>query len=382
MAPVLNSPQLEAYIADSTNPLRGIYDKIVQGERLSRVDGLEIAQSNDLLGIGILANAALRRSIPSGRQEHVYWIHNYHINITNLCEGTCRFCAFKRRSEKAKGAYLWTIDEIVSQIEGYPGLAHLSEFHIVSGMYRKLDLDFYIRLFTTLQQRFPHVHIKALTAVEIDYLAKLHGIRVEEVLTTLKDYGHGSLPGGGAEVFSERIRQQLYPEKIRHEEWLRIHATAHELGMKSNATILAGLGETWEERIDHILDIRHQQDETGGFLAFIPLNCWYENTAVDPSYALTGVENLKLFALSRVLLDNVPYIKSYWVQHGLKMSQVSFSFGANDLDGTVTQEKITHMAGTDTSQAMTREELVHLIRQAGKVPVERDTLYNIKPIYS
>jgi aminodeoxyfutalosine synthase len=173
----------------------------------------------------------------------------------------------------------------------------------------------------------------------------------------------------------------LYPDKITHQEWLAIHGMAHKLGMKSNATLLAGLGETWEERIDHILYVREQQDKSGGFMTFIPLNCWYDNTAVDASNALTGVENLKLFALSRLLLDNVPYIKSYWIQHGLKMSQVSLSFGINDLDGTVTQEKITHMAGTDSAQAVTKSELVHVIKQAGKIPVERDTLYNIKQIF-
>jgi aminodeoxyfutalosine synthase len=190
------------------------------------------------------------------------------------------------------------------------------------------------------------------------------------------------MPGGGAEIFSDRIRAMLYPDKIHHTEWLAIHGIAHRLGMKSNATMLAGLGETWAERVDHLLYVREQQDETGGFMTFIPLNCWYDNTAVDKAHALTGVENLKLFALSRLLLDNIPYIKAYWIQHGLKMAQVSLSFGVNDLDGTVTQEKITHMAGSDTAQAVTKEQLVHVIRRAGKTPVERDTLYTIKQVWT
>ncbi len=378
---ILTPNASQDYITAPSNPLKAIYDKVVNRQRLTKQDGFDIINSNDLLGIGILADTARKIVTPPERQDHVYWVHNYHINITNVCEGTCRFCAFSRRSEKAMKAYFWTVEEIVEQVRNYPGVAELSEFHIVSGMTPKLNLEFYIDLFETLQANFPHVHIKGLTAAEIDYLAKLEGMTSEEVLKTLKAHGHGSMPGGGAEVFSDRVRELLYPDKITHWEWLEIHGLAHKLGMKSNATLLAGLGETWEERLDHILYVRDQQDQTGGFMTFIPLNCWYDNTAVDPANALTGVENLKLFALSRLMLDNVPYIKSYWIQHGMKMSQVSLSFGVNDLDGTVTQEKITHMAGSDTPQAITKADLVHMIRQAGKIPVERDTLYNIKQIF-
>ncbi len=381
MAVVSTHSAIEEHLQKNTNPLHQIYDKVINGDRLSKADGFEIVNSNDLLSIGFLADTARKRMTPQERMDHVYWVHNYHINITNICEGTCRFCAFSRRSEKAKNAYFWSVDEIITQVQNYPALANLSEFHIVSGMTPKLNLEYYIALFSALKTHFPHVHIKALTAAEIDYLAKLEGISCEEVLKTLQQYGHGSMPGGGAEIFSDRIRDLLYPDKITHWEWLEIHGIAHRLGMKSNATMLAGLGENWEERIDHMLYVRDQQDQTGGFMTFIPLNCWYENTAVDKSNALTGIENLKSFALSRLLLDNVPYIKSYWIQHGLKMSQVSLSFGVNDLDGTVTQEKITHMAGTDSAQAVTQTELVHVIRQAGKIPVERDTLYNIRKIY-
>jgi aminodeoxyfutalosine synthase len=378
---VAPNPVYEKHLQTLPLGLREVYEKVLYGERLSRKDGAEIIASNDLLSLGILADMARRRITPPERMDHVYWIHNYHINITNVCEGTCRFCAFSRRSEKAKEAYFLTIEDIITQVHAYPGLADLSEFHIVSGMIQKLNLDFYIELFTRLKAEFPHVHIKALTAVEIDYLAKLHSITPEEVLKTLMQHGHDSMPGGGAEVFSERVRGLLYADKIPHEEWLAIHDTAHRLGMKSNVTLLSGLGETWEERMDHILYVREQQDKSGGFMTFIPLNCWYDNTAVDASNALTGVENLKLFALSRMLLDNIPYVKGYWIQFGLKVAQVSLAFGVNDLDGTVTQEKISHMAGTDSAQSVTKDELVHVVRQAGKIPVERDTLYNILKIY-
>jgi aminodeoxyfutalosine synthase len=376
-----HAPLSHSVIKRPDSDLTGIWDKVYAGQRLNRHEGLVLANSSDLLTIGHLADYARIRLTPEARRDHVYWVHNYHINITNICEGTCRFCAFSRKNLKASLAYFLSVEEIIEQAYQYPGIETLSEFHVVSGMTPKLNLAYYQTLFTALKKNFPHVHIKALTAAEVAYLAEIEGMSAKEVLISLQSYGHDSMPGGGAEVFSDRIRDKLYPDKIHHTEWLEIHGIAHELGMKSNATLLAGLGETWEERVDHMLYVREQQDLSKGFMTFIPLNCWYDNTAVDASHALTGVESLKNFALSRLLLDNVPYIKSYWVQHGMKMSQVSLSFGVNDLDGTVTQEKISHMAGTDTSQALTQEELVHTIKKAGKIAVERDTLYNIVRIY-
>ncbi|MCA9799438.1 MAG: CofH family radical SAM protein [Cyanobacteria bacterium HKST-UBA04] len=363
------------------HPLGDIAEKVVQGERLTQQDGMRLAESNDLLAIGTLADAARKLKFEAATVDYVYWIHNYHINITNVCEGTCRFCAFSRRSPKAKEAYFLTVDQIVDQVAQYPGLADLAEFHIVSGMTPDLNLAYYVALFDKLSQHFPHVHIKGLTAAEIDYIANLDGLSHEDVLTTLRQHGHRSMPGGGAEVFSERIHRMLYPDKISHEQWLAIHGKAHQMGLKSTATMLCGLGETWQERVDHLLLVREQQDKTEGFTTFIPLNCWYDNTAVDASNALTGVENLKTFALSRLLLDNIDHIKGYWIQHGLKMAQISLSFGVNDLDGTVIQEKISHMAGTDTAQYVTKAELAHTIKTAGKIPVERHPDYSPRHIY-
>jgi len=382
MATLAPNLLLEDALQQTSPQLSAIYDKILSGTRLTKDDGMLLSESNDLLSLGYMADMMRRKVTPIERMDHVYWVHNYHINITNVCEKTCRFCAFSRRSPNAKNAYFMSVDDIVAQIKQYPLLPSLSEFHIVSGMTPRLNIQFYSDLFDALQEQFPHVHLKALTAVEIDYLANLEQTTPQDVLRTLIGHGMGSMPGGGAEVFSDRIRAQLYPDKLNHEGWLKIHGMAHEMGLKSNATLLAGIGETWEERINHILYVREQQDKSGGFMTFIPLNCWYDNTAVDENNALTGVENLKLFALSRLMLDNIPYVKGYWIQHGPKMAQVSLSFGVNDLDGTVTQEKITHMAGSDTAEAMTREELTRLIVRAGKTPVERDTLYNIKQIYS
>lgn len=376
MAPSL----VEDYITRPSNPLAQYYHKILEGERITREEAVEIYNSDDLLAIGILADTARITRTPSDVRDYVYWVHNFHINPTNICEANCRFCSFKK-GPKSPFAYVMSVDDVIEQVNKYPMKDSLSEFHVVSGLYDKQGLEYYRDLFVALKKNFPKVHIKGLTAVELDYIAKLEGMTVEEVLPILKEAGLGSLPGGGAEVFAERVRQLVCVDKIPAQEWLRIHGLAHSMGMQSNATLLAGLGETPEERIDHVLAIREQQDKTGGFMTFIPLNCYYDNNAVDAANALTGVENLKNFAISRILLDNVPHIKSFWIHIGEKLSQVSLSFGVDDIDGTVVQEKIAHAAGTDTSQALTQAELVNMIRKAGKIPVERDTVYNIIRVY-
>jgi aminodeoxyfutalosine synthase len=376
MAPAL----VEEYITRSSHPLSRFYHKIVAGERITREEAVEIYNSDDLLGIGILADTARVLRTPPEVRDYVYWVHNFHINPTNICEAHCKFCSFKK-GPKSPFAYVMSIEDVIKQVNDYPMKDELSEFHIVSGLYSEQGLAYYRDLFKALKQHFPHVHIKGLTAVELDYLSKLEGIPVEETLAILKDAGLQSLPGGGAEVFAERVRELVCVDKISGEEWLRIHGLAHSMGMQSNATLLAGLGETPEERIDHILAIRKQQDKTGGFMTFIPLNCYYDNNAIDASNALTGVENLKNFAISRILLDNVPHIKSFWIHLGEKITQVSLSFGVDDIDGTVVQEKIAHAAGTDASQSLTKAELLNMIRKAGKIPVERDTVYNIIRIY-
>lgn len=371
---------VEDYITRRSNPLRGFYEKILNGERISRDEAIEIYHSHDLLSIGILADTARIVRTPPESRDYVYWVHNHHINPTNICEAHCKFCSFKK-GPKSPFAYVMSVDDVIESVRQYPEHASLAEFHIVSGLYREQGLAYYVELFKALRANFPHVHIKGLTAVELDYLANLEGIPVEEAMKALKEAGLGSLPGGGAEVFAPRVRKEMCVDKIPAQEWLRIHGLAHSMGMPSNATLLAGLGETPEERIDHVLAIREQQDISGGFMTFIPLNCYYENNAVDASNALTGVENLKNFAISRILLDNVPHIKSFWIHIGEKISQVSLNFGVDDLDGTVVQEKIAHAAGTETSQVMTKDELMNMIRKAGKTPVERDTTYNIIKIY-
>jgi aminodeoxyfutalosine synthase len=367
-------------LSDSSHSLSRFYQKILHCERLSKEEALEIYNSPDLLGIGMLADTARRLKAPENEQNYVYWVHNLHINPTNICEAHCRFCAFKKGPKSPK-AYVMSIDDVLESVHSYAHKDTLSEFHIVAGLYDKTDLAYYADLFKALGKHFPHVQIKALTAVEIDYLAQLEGISWEETLKVLIDAGLQAMPGGGAEVFSERVRKLMCADKLPKQAWLDIHGLAHGMGIKSNATLLAGLGETAEERVDHILAIREQQDKSGGFLSFIPLNCYYENTPLDPSNALTGIENLKNFALSRLILDNVPHIKSFWIHIGEKISQVALQFGVDDIDGTVVQEKIAHSAGTQTSQTLTKDALLHLVRQAGKNPVERDVFYNIKHIY-
>ncbi|MBY0403246.1 MAG: CofH family radical SAM protein [Cyanobacteria bacterium] len=368
------------YLSSRSNTLKKVYEKVLNRERLSRQDAIEVYHSNDLIAIGLLADTARVLQTPTDKQDYVYWVHNHHINPTNICEAHCKFCSFKK-GPKSPFAYVMSVDDVIENVYKYPEHASLAEFHIVSGLYEKQGLSYYSDLFKALRKNFPHVHIKALTAVELDYISKLEGIPVEETIQVLKDSGLGSLPGGGAEVFAPRVRQEMCVDKIPAEEWLRIHGLAHKMGLQSNATLLAGLGETPEERIDHVLAIREQQDLTGGFMTFIPLNCYYDNNAVDASNALTGVENLKNFAISRLLLDNVPHIKSFWIHIGEKLSQVSLSFGVDDIDGTVVQEKIAHSAGTETSQVLTKKELLNLIHKAGKTPVERDTTYNIIKVY-
>jgi aminodeoxyfutalosine synthase len=378
--PLVESSLIESHFQSSNASFRPYYDKVLSGERFTREEAIALYNSHDLLGLGLLADLALKTRAPEGQASFAWWVHNYHINPTNICEDTCKFCAFKK-GEQSPHAYFWTIEKIVSDLQQYPLLKSLREFHIVAGHYEKADLAYYSELFKALRQHFPWVQIKGLTAAELDYMAKIDGISIEEVLKVLIASGLEALPGGGAEVFSPRVRALVCPDKISGEAWCDIHGLAHSMGLKSNATMLAGLGETPEERIDHILAIRQQQDKTGGFMSFIPLNCYYEKTKIDPNFALTGYENLKNFAISRLLLDNVPHIKAFWIHMGEKISQVGLHFGVDDIDGTVVQEKIAHSAGTQTSQGLTHRQLLHLIRQAGRVPVERDAFYNIMHRY-
>jgi aminodeoxyfutalosine synthase len=356
------------------HPLFEIYEKVAHRQRLTLEDGLKVYESTDLLAIGMLAELARTQAMPPETRNHVYWVRNYHINPTNICEDHCKFCAFKK-GEKSPLAYKLSVEQVLEGIERYSEKHLLKEFHIVAGHYREMNLQYYVSLLEALRKHYPDVGRKALTAAEIAYIAKLDGISIEETLKTLQAAGLQALPGGGAEVFSERVRQLVCPDKLSGEDWCRIHGIAHGMGIRSNATMLAGLGETPQERIEHMMALRTQQDLSGGFYSFIPLNCYYDNTSMDPSLALTGLENLKNFAVSRLMLDNFQHIKSFWIHIGEKISQVGLYFGVSDIDGTVVQEKIAHAAGTATSQQLTDVALAHLIRSAGRTPIERDLFY-------
>jgi len=352
--------------------LQHISGKVARGERLSREDGIQLFRSNDLLAIGEMANTVRKKR----HGDRAYFIVNRHINHTNICVNRCKLCAFGR-DNGSPGAYKMSLEEIEAKAAEAAKM-NISEIHVVGGLNPDLKLDYYVEMLHRLRRVLPGVNIQSFTAVEIDYLAQLHGMTHREVLNILREAGLDSLPGGGAEVFSPRVREIICPNKIDGDTWLSVHQAAHEIGMRTNATMLYGHVETIEERVDHLLRLRELQDRTGGFLAFIPLAFHPKNTALEPMglSGTTGYDDLKVLAISRLLLDNFDHIKAFWIMVGPKLAQVSLSFGVDDLDGTVVEERIAHDAGAETEQAMTIEQLVRLIKSAGFKPVQRDTLYN------
>ncbi len=351
-----------------------IWEKIEDGVRLDVEDGLALMESDDLLQLGQLADAARRRR---GGSEDVYFVQNIYLNHTNICRVKCKFCAFARTA-KQDGAYLWSVDELVHDADAQRARTGFTEIHMVGGEHPHLDFSYYVDLVRSLKEALPDVHLKLFTASEIHHMTKLSGLTHEEVLVELKNAGLGSLPGGGAEVFSERVRRLVAPGKEHPDFWFHTHRTAHALGIPTHCTILYGHVETYEERVDHLLRLRELQDETGGFLAFIPLAFHPENTVFERrGWTFTaGSDDLKMIAVSRLLLDNIPHVKAYWIMMGLPLTQVALHFGANDVQGTVVREEIFHAAGAQTETEQKVEELVRAIRAAGRVPVQRDTLYN------
>src|ERR1700675_3125919 len=358
----------ELHISDAR--LEPIAQKVLAGERLSADDGLALYQSHDLLAIGWLAN-----HVREQRHGNItYYNVNRHINPTNVCVAHCRLCAFGR-SPDSPGAYTFALEEIWKRAAD--GVAEgCTEFHIVGGLHPDLPFDYYLELIRGLKQRFPLVHLKAFTMVEVGYYSRISKLSIRDTLLAMKDAGVDSLPGGGAEIFHPRVRKIIYDNKVSGERWLEIARTAHDLGLRSNATMLYGHIETAEERVDHLLQLRATQDKTHGFVTFIPLAFHPANTALSHLPGPTGIDDLKMVAVSRLMLDNFDHIKAYWVMLTPRIAQVALRFGADDLDGTVVEEKIYHDAGATTPEFMTRAELEQLIRAAGRVPVERDTRYN------
>ncbi len=349
--------------------LKPIADKVLAGERLSMDDGIALYRSPDLLAVGWLANHVRER-----RHGNItYYNVNRHINPTNVCVAHCKLCAFGR-DPNAPGAYTFALEEIYQRAE--QGVREgATEFHIVGGLHPDLTFDHYLELVRGLKQRCPSVHIKAFTMVEVHYFARIAKLSIEEVLHKMKEAGVDSCPGGGAEIFHPRVRKIICDHKTSGQMWLSTAKKTHEAGLRSNATMLYGHVETEEERVDHLIKLRELQDETHGFVAFIPLAFHPDNTALSHIPKPTGYADLRNIAVARLLLDNFDHIKAYWIMLSPSIAQIAQRFGANDLDGTVVEEKIYHDAGAKTSEFTPRAELERLIRAAGRVPVERDTLY-------
>src|SRR5271169_3755084 len=344
--------------------------KVAQGERLSFEDGVTLYRSGDILAVGWLANLVRERL----HGNITYFNVNRHINPTNVCVAACRLCAFGRK-KGGEGAYTMALEEAwETAASGYTEA--VTEFHIVGGLHPDLPFEYFLDLVSGLKQRFPKVHIKAFTMVEVAFLARRAKLTIDETLIKLREAGVDSMPGGGAEIFAARVRSIICDHKIDGEEWLETARTAHKLGFKSNATMLYGHIENDADRMDHLLKLRALQDETGGFQTFIPLAFHPANTSLDHLPVTTGLTDIRQIAVSRLLLDNFPHIKAYWQMMTPKIAQIALRFGADDLDGTVIEEKIYHDAGATTPQGMTRKELCRLITEAGRVPVERDTLYH------
>jgi aminodeoxyfutalosine synthase len=349
--------------------LEPVRQKVEAGARLSYDDGITLFRSADLLGVGWMANLVRERL----NGNRTYFNVNRHLNPTDVCVASCKLCAFGKKARDPK-AYTMSLDEVWEKAgQGYSEA--VTEFHIVGGLHPELTLDWYCQMLRGLKERFPQVHLKAFTMVEIGFFAQRTKLSPKEVLIRLRDAGMDSMPGGGAEIFHERVRRIICDHKITGDQWLDVAKTAHELGLHSNCTMLYGHIETPEDRVDHLLKLRGLQDQTRGFVTFIPLAFHPDNTPLHHIPKTTGFDDIREIAVSRLMLDNIPHIKAYWVMMTPRIAQIAQRFGADDLDGTLVEERIYHDAGATTSQNLRRGELIRLIREAGREPVERDTLY-------
>ncbi|CAA7601742.1 7,8-didemethyl-8-hydroxy-5-deazariboflavin synthase [Acididesulfobacillus acetoxydans] len=358
--------------------LADLIEKVERGVRLDFDEGVRLMKSKDILALGCMANLVRERK----NADTTYFIVNRHINHTNVCVNLCKFCAYGVR-EGDPEAFTLSLEEIESAARK-AAAENVSEVHVVGGLNPALPFDYYLEILRRIKRILPDVCLQAFTAVEVDYFTQITGLSVAQVLRELMQAGLDSLPGGGAEVFSPRVRALICEKKISGERWLEIQAEAHRLGMRTNATMLYGHVENAEERIDHLLQLRKLQDQTHGFLTFIPLPFYPKNTQLEGNMGVgstTGFEDLRMLAAARIFLDNFDHIKSFWIMLGPKLAQVSLSFGVDDLDGTVVEERIIHAAGAETGQVMAKETLIRLIQKAGRTPVERDTLYRVRKSY-
>jgi aminodeoxyfutalosine synthase len=355
-----------------TSSIRDIEEKLDARERLTLEDGVRLFEHPHLLTVAALANRERERR----HGDLTYYNYNIRIEATNVCVATCLFCSFARLRPGDPGSYTMSLEdawEKLRQRRHQP----LTEIHMVNGLHPDLPFGYYLELLRGFKRIRPEIHLKCFTAVEIAFFADLYGMTDEQVLRELMAAGLASLPGGGAEVFAERVRRKICHDKCGTDRWLDIHRIAHTLGMKSNVTMLYGHIETAEERVDHMLRARALQDETGGFQAFIPLAFHPDNNQMRKLPAPSGSDTLRVHAVARLMLDNIPHVKAFWIATGVELAQTALWFGADDLDGTVQEEKIYHMAGSRTPETLSTTDIENLIRAAGRVPVERDTFYNV-----
>ena len=352
--------------------LGGIDAKLEAGERLSFDDGVRLFECDDLLAVGWLAN----REREKRHAARTYYNYNLRLEATNVCVASCLFCSFARLQPGMPGAYTMSLDEAWDKLRSRADQP-LTEVHVVNGLHPELPFSYYTDLLRGFKTIRPDIHLKCFTAVEIAFFADLYTMSDERVLRELMEAGLDSLPGGGAEIFAERVRRKICHDKCGTDRYLEIHRTAHRLGLRTNVTMLYGHIETFEERIDHMLRCRTLQEDTGGFQAFIPLAFHPDNNQMRKLPAPSATDTLKVHAVARLMLDNIPHVKAFWIATGLETAQLALWFGADDLDGTVQEEKIYHMAGSVTPEAMTTSELSRMVRAAGRQPLERDTLYNV-----
>ena len=384
-------------VLDTLDTLAPIREKVLAGERLDFDDGVALMETDDLLALGELADLARRQRIAASvagqadaaRQEdrgakggarsgdEVYFVQNMNLYQTNVCRVKCKFCAFAK-TRKQEDAFTLTAEEFVEDAVAQHAIHGFTEIHTVNGENPHVDLEYYAGLLRKLKEALPDVHLKFYTASEIHHISRLEGCSHEETLRTLRDAGLDSMPGGGAEIFADRVRALIAPGKEHPDEWFHVHDTAHRMGITTQCTMLYGHVETYEERVDHLLRLRDQQDSTGGFFSFIPLAFHPENTVFERRgfRFTTGADDLKVIAVSRLLLDNVPHVKAYWIMMGLPLAQVALHVGADDVQGTVVREKIFQAAGASAGTEQKVAELVRFVRAAGRVPVQRDSLYN------
>jgi aminodeoxyfutalosine synthase len=376
LAALAEATDLDLRASPTDRALFPIADKVLSGTRLDGADALTLFASDDLLGIGALADAVNRRR----NGDRVFICANQHLNPTNVCilRATCTFCSFAR-TPREDGAYTMTLEEAFHEAS-LASDTPVREFHIVGGLHPKLRVSYYEDLIRGLRERHPGVEIKALTAVEIAHLARVEKITVDEVLIRLRDAGMQTMPGGGAEVFAKGVRATIAQRKLAAEEWIDVHRRAHRLGIRTNCTMLYGHVESLQDRVDHLELLRGLQDETGGFLTYIPLAYHPDNNELGEELgrtgtATTGYDDLKNLAIGRLFLDNIPHIKTHWIMNTAKVSQIALHFGVDDLEGTVRRERIYHEAGAHTPEGMTFAEIVRLVKDAGKRPVERNVHY-------